>query len=288
MYQFPIGVLLESFREEPQKAMESAVSLGITGVQVYATGAHFNIDTITPGKISDLRRWLSDSGLTLTALCGDFICGNPDIRFSDPAKSELIVEKSKRILDFAKEAGTDIVTTHVGVVPVDMTCDKFKVTQNVCHRLAEYADSIDAHFAIETGPELATTLKQLLDSLHSKGVGINLDPANMIMVTGDDPANAVHTLKDYIVHTHAKDGVMLVKGNPEIIYGEIETQIQDMQYFKEMPLGEGHVPYTRYLQALKDIGYQGYLTIEREVGENPKADIATAVRFLQEQMMLVK
>lgn len=287
MYQFPIGVLLESFREEPQRAMESAVSLGITGVQVYATGADFNIDTITPGKIADLRRWLSDSGLTLTALCGDFICGNPDIRFSDPAKSEYIVEKSKRILDFAKEAGTDIVTTHVGVVPADKSCDKFKVTQSVCHRLAEYADSVDAHFAIETGPELAVTLKQLLDSLQSRGVGINLDPANLVMVTGDDPAKAVHTLQDYIVHTHAKDGIMLSKGNPEVIYGEIEAQILGMQYFKEVPLGEGQVPYLRYLQALKDIGYQGYLTIEREVGDNPKADIATAVRFLKEQMALL-
>lgn len=287
MYSFPIGVLLESFREEPQTAMQSAAQLGITGMQVYATGDYFNVDTITPDKIRSLRRWLADSGLTLTALCGDFICGNPDIRFSDPAKSELIVEKSKRILDFAKEAGTDIVTTHVGVVPADRNCDKFKVTQSVCYRLAEYADSVDAHFAIETGPELAVTLKQLLDSLHSKGVGINLDPANLVMVTGDDPAGAVHTLKDYIVHTHAKDGIMLTKGDPEVIYGEIETQIQNMEYFKEVPLGEGSVPFPRYLQALKDIGYQGYLTIEREVGENPKADIAAAVRFLKEQMALL-
>lgn len=284
MYQFPIGVLLESFRESPRQAMESARALGLSGVQVYACGGYFDIDGITETKKRELRTWLSDNGLTLTAVCGDFICGNPEVRFSDPSKSQYILEKSKRILDFAKEVGTDIVTTHVGVVPADPASDKFAIVQSVCGQLAEYADQLQAHFAIETGPEVATTLKQMLDSLSSRGVGVNLDPANLVMVTGDDPVQAVYTLRDYIVHTHAKDGVMLVRGNPEVIYGEIETEIQNMTYFKEAPLGQGSVPFRRYLEALKDIGYRGYLTIEREVGETPKADIAAAIDFLKRQM----
>ena len=284
MYQFPIGVLLESFRESPRQAMESARALGLSGVQVYACGGYFDIDGITETKKRELRTWLSDNGLTLTAVCGDFICGNPEVRFSDPSKSQYTLEKSKRILDFAKEVGTDIVTTHVGVVPADPASDKFAIVQSVCGQLAEYADQLQAHFAIETGPEVATTLKQMLDSLSSRGVGVNLDPANLVMVTGDDPVQAVYTLRDYIVHTHAKDGVMLVRGNPEVIYGEIETEIQNMTYFKEVPLGQGSVPFRRYLEALKDIGYRGYLTIEREVGETPKADIAAAIDFLKRQM----
>lgn len=284
MNHYPIGAMLESFREEPRQAMESIRALGLTGVQIYACGGYFDIDRLTRDRKNELKLLLDDNGLTLTALCGDFICGNPDIRFSDPAKSRFIIDKSKRVLDFAKEVGTDIVTTHVGVVPSDVNSEKFAIVHSVCRELAEYADSMGSHFAIETGPEVAATLKQLLDSLGSRGVGVNLDPANLVMVTGDDPAAAVHTLKDYIVHTHAKDGVMLVKGNPEVIYGEIETEIQNMAYFKEVPLGQGSVPWARYLQALEDIGYRGYLTIEREVGEDPKADIATAARFLCEQM----
>ena len=59
--------------------------------------------------------------------------------------------------------------------------------QEACAELARYADSVDAHFAIETGPEIADTLKIFLDSLNSKGVAVNLDPANFVMVTGDDP-----------------------------------------------------------------------------------------------------
>ena len=69
-------------------------------------------------------------------------------------------------------------------------------------------------FAIETGPEKAIVLKEFLDSLGCKGMGVNLDPANFVMVTDQDPVEAVYILKDYIVHTHAKDGVMLKKTKP--------------------------------------------------------------------------
>ena len=78
--------------------------------------------------------------------------------------------------------------------------------QEACFELATYADTLDAHFAIETGPETSATLKEFLDSLNSTGVAVNLDPANLRMVTGDDPVTAVHNLQRYIVHTHAKDG----------------------------------------------------------------------------------
>ena len=90
---------------------------------------------------------------------------------------------------------------------------------------------------------------------------------------------AQETLKDYIVHTHAKDGNRFGYTNPEQIYGIIPRDGLVKQY-KEMPLGEGSVPYPEYLAALDDVGYKGFLTIEREVGENPAEDIKTAVTFL--------
>ena len=89
--------------------------------------------------------------------------------------------------------------------------------QEACFQLASYADSVQAHFAIETGPETSAVLKEFLDSLESTGVAVNLDPANLRMVTGDNPVAAVHNLKRYIVHTHAKDGNRLLATNPEYI-----------------------------------------------------------------------
>ena len=130
-------------------------------------------------------------------------------------------------------------------------------------------------------------LKNFLDSLGSKGVSVNLDPANLCMVTGDDPVAAVYTLKDYIVHIHAKDGNLLVKGNPEYIYRVVHPvpeTAKGIRYFEEVPLGTGSVPFPAYLKALEDIGYRGYLTIEREVGANPVADIKTAYDHLTKVM----
>ena len=157
--------------------------------------------------------------------------------------------------------------------------------QDACGQLAQYADSLKAHFAIETGPETSAVLKGFLDGLHSTGVGVNLDPANLVMVTGDDPAGAVHNLKDYIVHTHAKDGRKLYDKDPEIIYGIVpDDAIVTDPAFEELPLGQGDVPFARYLAALEEIGYKGFLTIEREVGGNPYGDIELAVNFLKDHL----
>ena len=72
---------------------------------------------------------------------------------------------------------------------------------------------MNAYFAIETGPETAAHLKSFLDTLSTNGVSVNFDPANMVMVTGDDPAEGASCLlKDYIVHTHVKDGIRLRSG----------------------------------------------------------------------------
>ena len=111
-----------------------------------------------------------------------------------------------------------------------------------------------------------------------------MDPANFVMVTGDDPVQAVYTLKDYIVHTHAKDGRRLHYVDPEILYGMVESEMLNDASFIELPLGQGDVDFPQYLKALDEIGYKGFLTIEREVGKNPEADIALAVTFLKERI----
>jgi len=90
------------------------------------------------------------------------------------------------------------------------------------------------------------------------------------------------------VHTHAKDGVKLFHKDPEIIYGVIpEGNIVSDNSFEEVPLGKGSVDFDKYLNALKDIGYNGYLTIEREVGDNPKEDISQAVKFLKDKLNMM-
>ncbi|MBR5547536.1 MAG: sugar phosphate isomerase/epimerase [Clostridia bacterium] len=280
MYQFPIGVMLESFRLPTDEALDCAQKLGVQGIQVYATRGERAPENMTAEKRREFLKKVKDRGLVISALCGDLGHG-----FGKAEMNPELVEKSKRILDLAKDLETDVVTTHIGVVPSDPAHPRFAVMQDACGQLAQYADSLKAHFAIETGPETSAVLKGFLDGLHSTGVGVNLDPANLVMVTGDDPAGAVHNLKEYIVHTHAKDGRKLFDKNPEIIYGIVpDDAIVVDAAFEELPLGQGDVPFARYLAALEEIGYKGFLTIEREVGGNPYGDIELAVNFLKDHL----
>ena len=273
--------MLDSFKTDTIEAIKRSAQIGAKGVQMYATSGEHAPEHMTAYDRQELLKRMKDNGLVFSAICGDLGMG-----FGDDKKNPMLVEKSKRILDLAKDLECNIVTTHIGVVPTDKNHPRYQIMQEACGQLSEYADQMQAHFAIETGPETSLTLKGFLDSLGSRGVAVNMDPANLVMVTGDDPVQAVYNLKDYIVHTHAKDGIKLKDGDPEEIYGVkiIEDVIEAEEYFREVPLGEGKVPFAQYLKALEDIGYKGFLTIEREVGADPSKDIALAADFLRMQM----
>ena len=279
MSDFKIGVIVDSFRMDIKDAVKKARELGAEGIQVYTTKGRMAPENLDSKKRKEFLDLVVSNGLVISALCGDLGEG-----FCDRENNPRRIEKSKRIMDLAKDLNTDVVTTHIGVIPEDPNHPRWTILKEACEELGEYGDSVGACFAIETGPETSAVLKKFLDNLNSRGVKVNLDPANLVMVTGDDPVKAVYNLKDYIVHTHAKDGIMLKKGNPEVIYGIIEEEIQNEVYFKEVPLGEGSVDFPQYLKALKSIGYNGFLTIEREVGENPEEDIKKAIQFLKKVM----
>ena len=278
MYPFPIGAMVDSFRQETREAIKTAASIGVQGLQMYATTGENAPENLVGQKRRDLLNFVKDQGLVFSAICGDL-----GKAFIYPERNVMLIDASKRIMDLAKNLETDVVTTHIGVIPADKTCDRYKIMQAAAYELAQYADSVGAHFAIETGPEVALTLKAFLDDLGSTGVAVNLDPANFAMVTKDDPVQAVYTLRDYIVHTHAKDGVNLKPCDPEQIYAEMDHGAWDSEpAFKELPLGQGAVDFPRYLKALEEIGYKGFLTIEREVGGNPAADIKLAADYLKD------
>ncbi len=279
---FPIGIITDCFRTDIRSSLEKAAALGADGVQIYAVKGDISPE-MSADKRRELRDMVASNGLVISALCGDLGSGGFSFRENNAEK----VERSKRIVDLAKDLGVDIVTTHIGVVPSDPANERFVIMQQACGELAEYAASVGAHFAVETGPEPAETLRVFLDSINSSGLGVNLDPANLKMVCDDDPVLAVYMLKDYIVHTHAKDGVMLYYKDPEIIYGLKQETIVTDSSFAEVPLGTGSVDFPEYLKALENIGYKGFLTIEREVGDDPEKDIAAAVSFLKNTMASV-
>jgi L-ribulose-5-phosphate 3-epimerase len=281
-----IGVIVDSFRLPIREALLKAQKVGAEGVQIYAVSGEMDPEQLTGSARKELKAYIESLGLEISALCGD-LAGHG---FQDVSVNAAKVEKSKRILDLAVELGTNVVTTHIGIVPNEHNAI-YEAMQQSCEELSRYATGMGAYFAIETGPERASHLKAFLDTLSTKGVSVNFDPANMVMVTGDDPVQGVKLLKDYIVHTHVKDGIRYKEVDPREVYGalgfepmdhgKIAEMVASGEVFKEVPLGEGGVKFDDYFQALQDIGYNGYLTIEREVGTNPEEDIRKAVQFIQ-------
>lgn len=275
--------MVESFRLGFKNGVEKAASLGIEGIQAYATGGELGVDDITDAKLKEALDIVKSNGLVFSAICGDFGHG-----FMNPEPNKIYVEKSKRVLDLAKKLECNIVTTHIGTVPAEENETK-EIMRKACRELAEYADSVGSAFAVETGPEPGKVLGEFLDSLGAGGVRVNFDPANLVMCVDDRPENALKYLGKYVVHTHAKDGIMLKKKIEEKInIGEEAKEHQaladmGMKYL-ELPLGEGDVNFDVYLPALAATGFNGFLTIEREVGDNPEKDIALAVEFLKEKI----
>ena len=83
----------------------------------------------------DFLRSVKDHGLVISALCGDLGKG-----FGDPAWNPQLIEQSKRILDLAMDLETNVVTTHIGVVPTAKENPRYAIMQDACGKLAEYAD----------------------------------------------------------------------------------------------------------------------------------------------------
>jgi L-ribulose-5-phosphate 3-epimerase len=277
MKKFKLGVILSSFKTDTNTALQYACDVGVKGIQINANNI-FETDDYNPSRKKEFIKRIKNYDLDISAFGADL--GNHG--FSIAIENKTKIENLKKTIYLAKEMGTNIIVSHIGVIPEDNSHDRYKIMQEACWEAADYANSLDATFAIETGPETAIVLKDFLDSLGSKGIGVNLDPANLVMITGDIPAEAVFTLKDYVIYTHAKDGVRLLEKSPEELYRDIEKEIVLGMSFKEMQLGEGDVNFAEYLKALDDIGYDGYLTIEREVGESRRDDISKGVQYLKQ------
>lgn len=275
-----LGVITDCFKKPLAESLELARELGFSGVQIYATTGDFSPETLTDAQKKEWKAKLDKAGLEVSALCGDMGGHGFQIARDNPER----IQKTKAIIDLAVEFGTHVVTTHIGVIPGDKTDPQYGIMLQALTECGRYAKEKGVTLAIETGPEDAATLLAFLQDTDG-GVGVNLDPANFVMVTGQDPVEAVKLLGAYIVHTHVKDGVMLKRTDPAIIYEHFATggieALNVADFFLETPVGEGDVDFPGYLAALKAVGYDGYLTVERETGADPKGDIQLAYETIR-------
>lgn len=275
-----LGVISDCFKKSMEESIAAAAALKLSGIQMYAVSGDICPENLTDAEIARYCKLLEDNNLKVSALCGD-LGGHGFEIAKDNAER---IEKTKAIVDLAVKFGTNVVTTHIGVIPEDTACEKYQTMLAALRECGAYAASRGVTLAIETGPEVAPVLNTFVRAAGD-GVGVNLDPANFVMVTGQNPAEAVYLLREKIVHTHLKDGKMLKKSDPVEIYrcfaeGGIDA-LNVADYFIETPIGEGDVDFAAYLKALREVGFNGYLTIERETGADPSADITKAAEYIR-------
>ena len=279
-----IGVMLDSFLIPVRKGIIKAKEMGAEGLQFYAVSGETSAEQLSNQDRKEIKQLIDHQELVISAVCGDLGGHGFQIKEENPGK----IERSKAIVDLARELDCKVITTHIGVVPENKKNPRYQTMLEACRELASYAEKKGAAFAVETGPERPAILKMFLDDVASSGMGVNYDPANLVMVLNEDPVAGVDILKEYILHTHAKDGIHLSDCDPVAVYDAFArggiAGFDFGTYFNELPLGEGAVDWDRYLEALRLIGYRGFLTIEREVGDNPEKDIAAALRFLHRKL----
>lgn len=279
-----IGVILESFHTDPVSSVNLAAAAGADAVQFYGVGSDLDCDTLTLIQKKQFSNLLSSKKLEISAMCADMGGHGFQIESDNVYK----VAKTIRVMEWASSVNCNTVTTHVGVISIGRTRERKNIAE-ACKRINEQAEKLKVYLAIETGPERITTLNSFLNEIDCEHIKVNYDPANLVMVTGDDPIKGVHILGNKIVHTHAKNGNMIKKTDPKIIYDFFaEGGIDDFRlgdYFKETPMQRGQVDIPKWLCALKEINYEGFLTIERETIDNPFAEILSCVQYLREEQM---
>jgi sugar phosphate isomerase/epimerase len=261
MSKLKIGAVLSSFRLNCREALESAGRIGLDGIQLSNLAEEIMLEEISEKQASGIQRMCADNHLVVTAVCGDI----GGFALEDEGEAKRRVQRTCRIMESASLLNVSIVQTHIGVISEDFTGKKMIIMRKCLDDIGGFGEKKGVCLAAETGPEPAAALKRFLNAIQNPAIKVNYDPANLVM-NGFDCIQGVKDLKDYIIHTHAKDG----------------CPVRDARGRRERPLGKGDVNFPLYIKAMNEIGYNGFYTIERECGENPAADIAEAKRFLEQ------
>jgi len=169
--------------------------------------------------------------------------------------------------DFAASIEVKNLVTHVGFIPENPNDPEYKGLVVALRYLVQYCQRHDLYFLFETGQETPTTLLRTIEDIGLENVGVNLDPANLILYGKANPVDALDVIGKYVRDVHAKDGLYPTTGR---LIG------------REVPLGTGKVNIQSLVARLKEIGYNGSLTIEREIsGEQQIKDIQMAKTLLE-------
>ena len=274
MEKWPIGVFA-SIDAGLGVKLEVVQELGIPTIQLHAPQKA----TRTPEKAEQFLARLSEMGIVITAVFGGFegesYADIPTVArtvgLAPPETRAARTQEMNEIADFARLLGVDVVALHVGFVPHDPSDPLYQGVLQVTREVCDHCKSNGQRLHLETGQEPADTLLQFIGDVDRDNLFINFDPANLILYGLGEPIESLKKVGKLVRSVHCKDAKWAAKPGEE--------------WGAEVPFGTGDVGAENFLRTLKELGYDGPLTIEREIPEEPdrqKAEIGGAVQLLKE------
>ncbi|HYP13389.1 MAG TPA: sugar phosphate isomerase/epimerase family protein [Bryobacteraceae bacterium] len=259
--------------EDPVETIREAKSLGARCGQLGISG-DISLEGLADSWAAVLRQ---EQFPIVTVFCGftgedytDISTVQQTVGFIPPATRQEREQRTKDVSDFAAALGVNSIACHIGFVPENKEDPDYQAVLQMVRRICDYARLRGQSFVLETGQEPADVLLLFLTEVDRPNIGINFDPANMIMYGTGDPIQALSVLSPKVVSVHCKDGEWPVKDVPHALG-------------TERPLGEGAVGMEAFIAKLKQVGYTGTLNIEHEIEDRElrKRNVRAGVELLE-------
>jgi L-ribulose-5-phosphate 3-epimerase len=261
-------------KENARQTLQEVKSFGVSAGQLGIPG-ELNLN----GKAQQWQSALSDENfLAVTAFCsyvGEDYTDIPTVKRTvglvpEPTRTER-VDRTKEVAGFAHEVGIKSIACHIGFVPHDRNHALYREIRNLTRDICDHCGRLEQSFTLETGQEPADILHQFIDEVQRSNLKINFDPANMILYGTGDPIKAFRALSKHVTSVHCKDGDWPPQDQPDALG-------------TEKPLGRGSVNVPSFIATLKDVGYKGILSLEREELDQQQraADIRSGITLLKQ------
>lgn len=266
--QLGLMVFLGDHMEDRFRAL---AELGVPTCQL----ACWQRELLTQERAEETRLAAQRQGIRISAFwCGwsgpvvwDFYEGQLTLGLVPPAYSHIRLQELLHGARFARWLGVEDLVTHAGYIPENPYDEKYPALIANLRHLAKELAAHGQWLVFETGQETPCTLRRAIEDVGTGNLGVNLDPANLLMYGKANPVDALDILGSYVRGVHAKDGEYPANGR---------------ELGPEKPLGQGRVNFPKFMEKLREVGYDGCVTIEREIeGEQQRRDILRALEILR-------
>jgi L-ribulose-5-phosphate 3-epimerase len=270
MAALPLGTLVPLY-EDPAAGFAAVRAFGLECCQVVC----WQPASRTPELAARVQALAREHGIAIDSFWAghsgpavwDFSNGPATIGLVPAATRAARVAEYVEAAAFAEAIGAPSVTTHVGFIPEDPNDANYRPTVAALRTIAQACRARGLGLWFESGQETPVTLLRAIVDIGLDNVGINLDPANLILYGKGNPVDALSVFGPLVRGVHAKDG---------------RYPTSPMALGEETPIGEGAVDFKALFAGLRRQGYAGRVVIEREIsGDQQRRDIADAVRYLR-------